>query len=64
MSNECVICGKVFYAEAHKCDESGYRRSMGAKQAAITRQMLKRYGNGETFGDKLCAAANFRGDSE
>jgi hypothetical protein len=57
-SERCEICGKAFYGTTHKCDEAAHQRRLTLKETTIRNRVLRRYGHGETFGDKLCAAEN------
>ena len=57
----CIICGK-FVGRDHKCSPqalTSFKRSEATKEAQ--RGLRRRYGAGETYGDKLQAAANFKG---
>ncbi len=56
----CVVCGIKSIGTNHKCSPQSiihYKRSMAAKQRY--RELNRRYGAGETVGDRIAAGTNF-----
>ncbi len=59
---DCIVCGKTFIGTNHKCTVKGekkFLRRLAGQQGADTRSSKRRYGCGETVGDRLQAASNF-----
>ena len=57
----CIICGKEIESD-HKCTESAvkkWERSEAARNGARTTMSTRRYGTGETVGDRIAAGFNF-----